>query len=169
VTINGDINLVGQINAINMSYSNIQVNTTVLNVQDKDIKLAFNDDITTVDGIGNEAAGVIVTGTPSNYVGDYVTPSSIYNKSILWHNSTQGTNSLGSSNPQLESFWEVEGGGLRITRNKLSGGSNVSQVSFTFRLNENDELCLTKTYLDPTDVTSNNHLYTNCAKFGRVL
>jgi hypothetical protein len=165
VRIVGDIELSGQLNAINASYSNINVSTTNLRVQDKSIKLAFNDDEETVDGLQNNEAGIVVAGTPSNLVGDDSTPEAYYRKAFTWNAGVDGITSLGTSNLEREAFWNLEGGSLRLTKKRVEGGS-VIETAFGLRVNDHDELEVVKKWFN---TATSNYQFVRVARFGRLL
>jgi hypothetical protein len=141
INVRGDLWITGTINTNNI------INTTVvqenLKVQDKVILLAAQGEEGGAPNEGlatNDGAGIVVDGLP---IGESNTE--LYRKSFTWDYGAQGTIGLGSSNTPVESAWELLGGGLRITCKKLVSGS-IRDVSFTWRVNEQDELELVKKF-----------------------
>jgi uncharacterized protein (DUF2345 family) len=169
VNVRGDLYITGSINTSNI------INTTVvqesLKVSDKTIILASVGDASAGDsnpidgGLTNDKSGVVIDGFPDPAV---VTDSNdwpAHEKSILWNYGDNGTLDLGTSNVESESYWEVLGGGVRITHRKDVAGT-LKDMSFTFRINQLDELELVKTFWS---TTTNAYVYKRIAKFGRIL
>jgi uncharacterized protein (DUF2345 family) len=169
VHLRGDLFLTGTINTSNIL--NTTVITETLKVNDKLVYLA------SVGAIGdsnpfdssntNGWAGIQVDGIPdsASNVGSNLWP--IYEKSIRWNYGVDGTKSVGTSNLEKESAWEVCGGGLRVTkRYSTLVGSNteIKDTSFTFRVGHTDELELVKTWWNGTAYVNKR-----IAKFGKIL
>lgn len=178
IVVNGGIDIMGTLNSIDTTI-------TELYVEDKTINLAHSSNSTINDGDANTQSGFVVEGTPlvsdlnipTNVADSNILP--IYEKSIKWnYNDTDpvlgfvdnvGLGGVGTSNIESESYWEVKGGGLRITACKpvidgsgVCTGSNV--VSFGMRVNHLDELEIVKKYY-----TGSQYVVKRVAKFGRVL
>lgn len=152
VQIRGDIELTGTLNTTTINSTTVTQST--LKVEDKQIVLARG---TTADSLAaNTAAGLIIDGYPSGDSNAY----SFSNKSILWNYGTNGQVDMGTADGiNTESFWEVQGGAFRLTHRK-AGGSNIS---FTFRVNEYDELELVKRFM-----VNGAFVNKKIARFGRV-
>jgi uncharacterized protein (DUF2345 family) len=145
--VNGNVEIKGVVDSINVTNS-------YLNVQDKLINLAYTSNGTIKDGADNTGAGMIVTGVPTGC--NSVTDAAFYEKSLKW-NMAGGMSQLGTANFSNDSFWEMRGGGFRITHNK----SATEELSFGFRINNNDELELVKKYKNGA-----GYVYKRVAKFG---
>lgn len=178
--VRGDIIISGTINTSNILQTTIVQET--LKVSDKTILVASvgdgsNLDYTPEDSFdNNNASGIRVDGYPNGY--NPLLPQDVYAKALLWKyadNSsvsaaTGGFNALGGSmeaSASNESYWEILGGGLRITHKKISGNS-YKDLSFGFRVNDKDELELYKRYWDTTAVPPAYKIKRVC-RFGRIL
>jgi hypothetical protein len=125
---------------------------TKLGVEDKTIILATSGTPATaiVDGVDNEGSGVIVDGFPA----DVAQPADAetarkYEKSVKWHNNSGGIDAMRTPLGMLdEAFWEVRGGALRLTSPKPDG----KEISYGFRINENEELEVVKRWVDGSNV-----------------
>lgn len=168
VNVRGDLYITGSINTSNI------INTTVvqesLKVSDKTIILASVGDAgvgdsNPVDGMLNDKSGIVIDGFPDPTVVTNSAEWPAHEKSILWNYGDNGTLDLGTANIETESYWQVLGGGLRITHRKNVGGT-LRDMSFTFRINENDELELVKKFWS---ATASAYVYKRIAKFGRIL
>lgn len=169
ILIRGDIVVTGSINTSNV-FSTTVVQES-LKIEDKVVTLAsigsnFSPGDGPTDGVSNDGAGVVIDGVPLGY--DSNIPQA-YDKTFKWNYGTNGIASLGTSNVDDESYWEVKGGSFHLTHQKIipSGGSNIVQnVSIIFRVNENDELELCKTFWY---AASNAYITKRLAKFGKML
>jgi hypothetical protein len=165
INIRGDLWITGSINTNNI------INTTVvqetLKVNDKVLLLASEGDeggAPTDGAVTNSGAGIIVDGMPM--IGSNVSSNvEQYRKAILWNFGSTGVVDLGTSNVTSESYWEVLGGGVRITHKKDVGGE-LRDLSFTFRVNELEELELVKKYWN---TNTSNYIWKRIAKFGKIL
>lgn len=179
IVVRGGLDILGTINSIDTTITNVMI-------EDKTLILSHSSNgILVNDGSANTQSGFKVEGTPLtsdlniplNVADATVLP--IYEKSILWnYNDTDsvtgfspnvGIGGIGTSNIESESFWEVKGGGLRLTASKpvFDGlgnctGSNVT--SFGLRINHLDELEIVKKYF-----SGGSYLVKRVAKFGRML
>lgn len=144
VRIDGNLVVTGVIDSMT-------VQETTMYVQDKLINLAATsnnllDGSYENDGTINDGAGINVYGIPAAFASNTATASN-FEKSIRWQYGPAGVEGLGSTHADTEPFWHVKGGALRMTHTKTdSFGSNVGEVSFSFRINQNDELELVKFY-----------------------
>jgi hypothetical protein len=147
-----------------------KVTETILQVEDKEIVLASssNGQAQIYDGTANTGAGIVINGIPQLHV--TADKSGLVEKSIRWHQNQDGVLGLGAFDMDKESYWEVMGGSLRITNQKLTydGSGDVTgsygYTTFGFRINSHDELELVKI------TSSNNNVSTKrIAKFGRTL
>jgi uncharacterized protein (DUF2345 family) len=180
VVIDGGLDITGTINTLDTT-------VTTLLIQDKTVILSHSSNGSMIyDGEINTKSGFVVEGMP-HWDNDINIPfnatdpafSSIYEKSIKWnyHDTDDvegfqynvGMGGIRTDAIASESFWEVKGGGLRLTASKpilgengLCTGSNV--VSFGLRINHLDELEVVKKYYD-----GDKYLIKRVAKFGRVL
>jgi hypothetical protein len=170
VKVRGDMLITGSINTSNI------INTTVvqenLKVSDKIILLANMGDSTSndtlpLDGLAtNSDAGIQIDGFPS---GVNSNEYDMHRKFFKWNYGSTGTIDLGTSNLTQESFWDLQGGSLRITKKKNFGtvtNPNIKDLSFGFRINENDELEFFKKFWKPS---TSQYVYKRLTKFGRVL
>lgn len=180
IVINGGMDIMGTINSIDTT-------VTDLLVEDKTIILSHSSNGNMInDGAVNTKSGFVVEGLPlstdSNIPTNVTNPSfsPMYEKSIKWNyndidtvegkKANVGMGGLGTDDVASESFWEVKGGGLRLTASKpvyapdgiTCTGSNV--VSFGLRINHLDELEFVKKYYD-----GSKYLVKRVAKFGRLL
>lgn len=173
IAVRGDLFISGSINTTQI------VNTTVIEsnlaINDKLIILAASDnsnndvmgDSNPLDGDINNGAGILVDGIPEPYKDNSCNNLwPIYEKSIKWNYGVNGTLDLQTSNLTTESAWEFRGGGLRITTASNMDGIGVKDLSFTWRINEAQELELIKTFFD---INANNYIWKRVAKFGRIL
>jgi hypothetical protein len=158
LVINADFDVAGVVNSTS-------VQQTVLEVADKLIHLAFNSNLDApYDGAGNEGAGLVIDGIPA---GMPATQDSVdrYEKSIRWHQSTDGVPALGTSgDPTTEAYWEVKGGALRISQ-QIAGDN----VKFCFRINNMKELEIWKADDYATSASGTPFACKRVAKFGRVM
>jgi hypothetical protein len=168
VRIYGDIEVTGRIDTT--SINNLVVNEVTLNVQDKLIRVAKMDDagsnIYPADGEANDRAGLEVDGAPS---GSDSNLAPLYEKSFTWRHSVDGVSSIGTSNANRESFWELLGGGMRLTARRNLGSVEApefKETSFGIRINQMDELEFVKKYWDSN--VANAYVYKRVARFGRV-
>lgn len=149
--VNADIEILG-------TTSSISVSESILNIQDKVVHLAFNADLEhPFDGTTNDGAGIMVDGVP-----DSADPAVYdrYEKSIKWFHGGNGVPALGGNDILGESFWNVRGGGLRITQVDAHTGD---QVAFGFRINALHELEIYKMVTPPSGVAATARV----AKLGR--
>ena len=189
IQINGNLEIAGTIDSINTT-------SVDLMVQDNHITLAHNSNgaLPIKDGFTtNHTAGIIVDGTPATPVANVIPGDltelemkTLYEKSLKWNFKDplattalpqNGMGGLGGSNVDAESFWELKGGGLRITNSKPKfkadgtyDGSDI--VSFGFRINQYDEFELVKRYTNKSTklgVPIGTIMYKKIAKFGRIL
>lgn len=139
VQINGNIQVTGTIDTIDIAQTNLQV-------ADKTISLAFDSNNGPLpDGPDtNSGAGIRIAG---QYGGTNA-------RSILW-NWNQGMQHLGTSNIDNESFWDIRGGQLRISHSNAE-----KEVAFGFRINDKDELEIVK--------KTGAGTFKRIAKFGRT-
>lgn len=139
VRINGDVEVLGTLNSINYTESN-------LTIMDRQITLSYNsNDAPVADGVANDKSGITVAGDDG-----------IEARSFLW-NVKDGRSYLGTVDADKESFWELKGGSLRMTQNVTGFGD----ISFAFRINQLGELEIVK------KVGAN--AFKRIAKFGRTL
>ena len=170
VRVRGDMVITGTINTSNI------INTTVvqenLKVNDKIILLASvgdgsSNDILPNDGpTTNDESGIEIDGFPS---GVNSNEYSMHKKFLKWRYNVEGTKDLGTSNLDTESYWDLQGGSFRITKKKNYGtvqAPNIKDLSFGFRINENDELEIIKKFYHPS---TSNYVHKRLSKFGRVL
>jgi uncharacterized protein (DUF2345 family) len=137
----------------------VNIHETELWIQDKLIYLSAESNNEWVeDGTGNEASGIRVNGNPYAIGSNEI---QTVRKSLLWHNSTNGVRDLGGSHKaNTESYWELQGGHLRLTHNKNNTGKKVSYI---WRVNDLDELEFVKS----TVASSNDSaVFKVVAKFG---
>jgi hypothetical protein len=187
VQINGNLEIAGTIDSINTT-------SVDLMIQDNHITLSHNsNDVVIRDGFTtNHTSGIIIDGIPNVPVANVIpgdvdesAMKKLYEKSLKWNfkdplSTTalpqNGMGGLGGSNVDAESFWELKGGGLRITNSKPTfatdgtyTGCNV--VSFGFRINQYDEFELVKRYTNQNIKSGalGAVLYKKIAKFGRIL
>lgn len=171
VLIRGDIIVTGNINTSNV-FSTTVIQES-LKIADKQLTVAsmgsnFNPADGPFDGGStNSGAGLVIDGVPTGF--DSNIPQA-YDKSLLWNYGNSGITAMGTaSGMSNESYWEMKGGNFRMTHQKIiaSGGSNiVRDVSFTLRVNQNDELELVKKFWS---TSSNAYVFRPVARFGRVL
>jgi len=167
IRITGNLIIDGEISTSNVTQTNIIVNQETLRVADKTIQLANIGDSSSPDGMPfdgadtNSGAGIIIDGVPES-----VTDSNDwdnYEKSIKWNYGTNGLLDVGTSNIASESYWEILGGAMHITHKKNYAGT-FRDLTFGFRINEQEELELIKKFWD-TNTAS--YVFRRVAKFGR--
>ena len=164
VIISGNLQISGVIDSTNVTQTNLLV-------ENKEIYLAYNSNISPVDsgtwikdGVSNDQSGIVVQGCPANII--QYSPSNnetIYEKSVKWNNNLGMF--TGNSN---ESFWEVKGGSLKITdmnpQTVVNGNVTASNpISFHLRINNQAELEIIKYYN-----MNNKPISQVVAKFGRT-
>lgn len=161
VNVRGDLYISGSINTSNI------INTTVveqtLKINDKTILLASEGDEggAPIDSaLTNGGAGIIVDGLPASE-----SNVELWRKSIQWDYGTSGMSVLGTDSITTEPAWEFLGGGIRVTHKRVIGGE-VKDLSFTFRVNEKDELELVKKYWN---AATSDYIWKRVAKFGKIL
>jgi hypothetical protein len=159
LVVRADLEIQGGINSIG-------VNETFLNVENKNIHLAYDSNAQyPFDGTVNSGAGIVVDGVPESWVvaGEEAGtgfPASRYEKSFKWKTPTaDGTRNMGDANIANEPFWEVRGGHLKITHQEEASGQ---EVSFGFRVNDRKEL---EIYRQDT-LTGKTHVV---SRMGRVM
>ena len=170
VKVRGDLVITGSVNTSNI------INTTVvqenLKVTDKIILLAnvgdgSSNDTLPFDGVAtNDQSGVEIDGFPN---GVNSNEYDMHKKFLKWNYGTNGTVDLGTSNLTTESFWDLQGGSLRITKKKNYGTTstpNIKELSFGFRINESDELEFFKKFWNSG---TSQYVYKRLTKFGRIL
>lgn len=127
----GDLDIQGSINSINLT-------ETTLEILDKTIIVSAGSNLTDLE---MDASGLVVGGDEA------------MDKSLLWYNNTGGVADMGKhTSVDTESYWELKGGALRMTH---------SNISFSFRIGENNELELVKKV--------GTGLHKVVARFGRTL
>lgn len=151
--INADLEVLGTTNSIS-------VNESTLNVEDKVVHLAFNSNLEfPYDGTTNDGAGLMIDGMPQSGNSNVYER---YEKSFKWYHSSLGVPALGSSNITDESYWNLRGGGLRITQvDDLNG----NEVAFGFRINHLEELEIYKM----TTPNGGSTTTARVAKLGRTI
>jgi len=172
VAIRGDLIITGSIHTSNIINTTVTTIHESLKVTDKVITLAntgsnFNLNENFDSSNNNGGAGILIDGIPSFASSYDPAIQAAYEKSFKWNynNATIGMEALGTNaGIGNEPTWDLKGGAFRIINQKVNqAGDAIHQVAFAFRINELDELELTKQY------TSNNTLYTKrVARFGRL-
>lgn len=172
VFVKGNLNVSGVVNSTGIVENRLEV-------EDKTLYLATNSNFVDSldgpieniayeeDGVTNDGAGVRVHGFPSNAVipdGKYQHDvAHLYEKSFAWNHRTTGVMGLGGDKPTEEARWELKGGALYLTNQRVdSNGELVNTTSFGFRINQRDELEMIKEY-KPVSGTSFTR---RIAKFG---
>jgi hypothetical protein len=156
VALTGNLNIVGSLNAID---------TTVVNIEDKQLTLAHSSN-GLVDGLlTNDGAGLRVFGLPQGVDPQATDPDDPrYEKSISWRYNVNGLSSLGS-NATTESFWEMKGGQFRLTNVK---DANTS-ISYGWRINQDDELELVKFSSRSVNGGAPTVQFKRVARFGKAV
>ena len=133
VQINADVHIRGTLEAFL---------STEINLQDKVMRLAYPE-------VGSEA---LITDQYLDGSGIMLADKLVgnYEKSIKWHAAAGlGASAFvargGASN---ESFWEVRGGGLRMTTPQRAAGRGGGEVSYGMHINEKEELEMYKRWTD---------------------
>ena len=170
IMVRGDLIITGSINTSNV------VNTTVvqenLKITDKVIVLANTGDGTSndtlpSDGLAtNDSSGIEIDGFPN---GVNSNEYDMHRKFLKWRFGSEGTRAMGTSNIETESYWDLQGGSLRITKMKNYGSVTspvLRELAFGLRINENDELELFKKFWRSS---SSDYAYKRVTKFGRIL
>jgi hypothetical protein len=159
LVVRADLEIQGGINSVG-------INETFLNVENKNIHLAFDSNAQfPFDGPVNSGAGIVIDGVPESWVvgGEEAGtgfPASRYEKSFTWKTPTgDGTRNMGDASIANEPFWEVRGGHLKITHQEEASGQ---EVSFGFRVNDRKEL---EIYRQDT-LTGKTHVV---SRMGRVM
>ena len=147
LTVYGNVDVTGVINSISITEQTLEIS-------DKTIVLSHNSNIneTVDDGlITNDGAGVVIDGMPAQIL-DHTNTSNIetFEKSLKWNYGTAGMAAL-RTDVATESYWELKGGGLRITsvnanNDWASDGlvNDTDTVSYTFRVNQRKGLELVR-------------------------
>lgn len=154
VTINGDLDIQGTVNSINVTETQLRIN-------DKTVQLAVGAN---ADGSPNNAAGIIVDGMPAAASSmDPALAAAVYDKSLKWNYGSTGVDGLlTNSGINTESFWELHGGRFQLSAHKKADGK---PISFALRINELDELEMVKLWEDAQGTMQIRRI----AKFGRTL
>ena len=155
VHIRGDLIISGSINTSNIINTTITTVMESLKVTDKIITLAnfgsnfFLNEAPYDSANTNGGAGIVIDGIPtsgSNYAPELQVA---YEKSFKW-NYNQGMENLGTNGGiTTEPSWDLKGGAFRLINQKIvtvEGVDSIKQVAFAFRINELDELELTKQF-----------------------
>jgi len=183
VFIHGNLDIAG---SINQSATQVQE----LFVEDKSIVLGTKSENTVrsnADGIEfvysnyavNETemnkSGIKLSGLPDKFIDaklDVTYSNDVrFEKSILWKlpdNHASGTSNLAlisreDSYKNIEPFWEIKGGHLRLTTNTADNESQF--VSFAFRINSKEQLELVKV----KNTGSGGADFKTIAKFGAII
>jgi cytoskeletal protein CcmA (bactofilin family) len=161
--VNGNLDVAG-------TYNTIDVTTSSIFVEDKVIILATSsnfvmgtdEDLGVEDGVStNDASGIKIAGKPSlanltTAVGTdkatAIADAAIWEKSLKWQ-MNGGMQYIGYLRDTVvddvtlrdqESFWEVKGGALHLSADKLDDSGSVITIKYGFRINANDELEIIK-------------------------
>ena len=154
VFVNANLNVSGVVNSTGIVENRLEI-------EDKTLYLATSSNfvdslegdkeniVYADDGIVNDGAGVRIHGIPSSVVipeGQVQHDvAHLYEKSLVWNHRTTGVLGLGGDNHQDEARWEIKGGGLYLTNQRVNeNGELVNRTSFGFRINKRDELELIK-------------------------
>lgn len=125
VTINGDVDVLGVLNSINILQSNLLIEDAKLTLAYDNVNGPLPDGPNT-----NDKAGLYVAG-------QYGGASNA--RSLTW-NWNQGMQNLGQYDAlDTESFWDVRGGALRMTHS-----NEAIECAFSFRITNTGELELVK-------------------------
>ena len=166
VIINGNLQVAGVIDSINVTQSSLLV-------ENKMIYLAYSSNTQVSDDLVGQA-GIVVEGMGLKTLAIPTAASNIaaFEKSVKWNNGSAGM--YINNTAAAESFWEVKGGGVRIT-SSCAQLDNATQsyitasnpISFGFRINTSSgELEIYKMYIPSGQSTTTT---TTVAKFGRVI
>jgi UDP-3-O-[3-hydroxymyristoyl] glucosamine N-acyltransferase len=152
LVLNGNLDVLG-------TYNTLDINTSTISVEDKLIVLATSSDNTTVEDslITNNYAGMEIAGVPSDT--DITTAnipgygayggSNLFEKSLKWNMNT-GMQNIGylhdddTGRRDSEPFWELKGGALHLSADKIDDTGNKITVKYGLRINGNDELEIIK-------------------------
>lgn len=162
LSLQGDLQISGSI-----------ITSTPLAVSDTQITLASVSNFSPItgpfDGSFNTGGGIRIDGLPEGYDSNAV-PEETYDKTFTWNYGNTGIGGLGTAEGlSNESYWEFKGGSMRMTHQRvipMDGSNIVRDTSFSFRINELDELELCKRWW-VTDC--NDYVTKRVAKFGRIL
>ena len=174
ITLNGDLIITGTLTTQN-------VLETQLEISDKTIELAvLANGGSNTDGTANTGSGFVISGVPSPAVINVKVPTAqvptYYQKSVLWNYGVGGIDALmagypgGSTVDLAESYWEMRGGGLRITSSVLDSSNNISDLSYGFRVNDKQQLELYKRYtvVDPNNPTISTPVIKRLTRWGQA-
>eukprot|EP00877_Chromochloris_zofingiensis_P012034 jgi/Chrzof1/7084/Cz02g10080.t1 len=164
VKIDGNLQLTGSLDTISMS--NLTISQVPMTIEDKLMQLATSrDSNATVDGTTtNSGAGVKISGNPDNV--DSNLPTNMFEKSFTWQYGTNGTKDIGGDTLGTESYWELLGGPLAITKKKFdSSSSNIIDTTFFFRVGSNEELEIVKKHFN---ATTSNYDMTRVASYSKL-
>jgi hypothetical protein len=158
----GDVNIEGNINVTGVFNT---TSVTQLHAEDKIIQLSTHSNLETQnENSVSDGAGVLIQGVlapnihMSGFDGRYDTlellnssNNKIIDKSLTWNNNG-GVEKMGmllydptTDAPNLEPYWEMRGGGLRITQQVYNDAADAFvDVSFALRINAREELEILK-------------------------
>ena len=168
VKINANLQVAGVIDSINVTQQNLLV-------QDREIFLSYNSNsyATMLDGQDtNDLSGIVIQGKSKNKDGVIMnsSDSNIYEKSFKWNYNTGVFNHQATG--LAESYWEMKGGSFKLTKMNPTAFDAVDNhvtasnpVSFTFRINLNQELEIVKSFKKTNGESSTAIV----AKFGRMI
>jgi hypothetical protein len=163
IAVQGDLTITGALNTSNIN--NVTVNQTTLKVNDKTIVVAQVDGDDPVDGLVNDAAGLMVDGLPTGFNSNV---KDAYEKSILWRHGGGGVTALGAADYTNESYWDIRGGHMRLTHQKIvnENGKDVArEVAYLMRINDKDEMEFCKKHWV---AASNAYVVRRIVRFGRT-
>jgi hypothetical protein len=170
VKVRGDLVITGSINTTDVF--NTVVIQESLKVADNLIYLSsvgsnFDLNDGPFDGENtNDHSGIQVDGIPFSASNLDLNIQAAYEKSFKWNYNQTGVEQIGTAEGLMnESFWELMGGGLRMTAKRVVG-DNIEEISFGFRIGVEDDLELIKKYYD-SNVSS--YVTKRVARFGRIL
>lgn len=167
VTINADLDIMGIVNSITVTESNLAI---------EDRRVIVGASHTALADSVNTGAGLYVQGLPSGvtFAGDQSdfedTTVKAYEKSFTYvHEAAAAWSNLGKEEGFVtgsaagcgfnEPYWNVKGGSLAI-----SHSNSTQDVTFGFRINQSNELEIVKKQWDGT-----KYVYKKVAKFGRTI
>jgi hypothetical protein len=165
LTVLGDIDVAGVFNSISTTATELVVEDCLISLNASNLSQEVNTTVVTYD-IGLEISGLYggdnsdtvlpnIEAYKSQYAnyGEFgfthsnVNENNFHEKSIKWkgasglQNSAHYETSLDMTN---ESCWEFRGGGIRMSQKILNDAGDIKDVSYSFRVNANEELELWK-------------------------
>jgi cytoskeletal protein CcmA (bactofilin family) len=174
LTVNGNLDVLGSVNNIDVTTTNLQVEDKVITLASGSNDVAGGHQYINVDGLLNNKSGLKIEGIMDGFDSnsayyDHVIVCNVFEKSFLWNWTEDESSSLGgmqngplstineiqtyygsniANKPSIqlktESFWELKGGALRISSVIENPAGELEKISYSIRITNNKELQFVK-------------------------